>query len=70
MLVAVMRSGCGYHFSKKFESAALWSGVTPTSTIDVPGVGAIWSMKAGRTSCVRAMLKWVITPRQRCWLLV
>ena len=46
MLVAVMRSGWGYHFSKKFESAALWSGVTPTSRIDVAAVGAISSMKA------------------------
>ena len=23
MLVAVIRDGCGYHFSKKFESAAV-----------------------------------------------
>ena len=46
MLVAVIRSGCGYHFSKKFESAAVWSGVTPTSRMVVSGEGAITSMKA------------------------
>ena len=46
MLVAVIRSGHGYHFSKKLESAADWSGVTPTSRIEVNSVGAITSMKA------------------------
>ena len=46
MLVAVMRSGCEYHFSKKFESAAVWSSVTPTSRMVVAADGAITSMKA------------------------
>ncbi len=46
MLVVVSCSVYGYHFSKKFESAALWSGVTPTSTMVVSAVGCMVSMKA------------------------